>query len=114
MASVDSSQVSRLAADLGAAPVKVAADSTRAVSRSADRTQHDAQRFAPILTGALREGIVVVGEGLTASVVSTAPYADYVEYGTSDTAPQPYMRPAAELAGPRLADDVADAGEHIL
>lgn len=114
MASVDSSQVTALAADLAAAPAKAAAGSTSAVARSAARTKRDAQRFAPVLTGALREGITVIGEGLSATIVSTVRYADYVEYGTSDTAPQPYMRPAADLAGPGLADDVGDAGERIL
>jgi hypothetical protein len=47
-------------------------------------------------------------------VVSTVRYADYVEYGTSDTAPQPYMRPAADLAPGPLSDDLGDAGEDIL
>ena len=47
-------------------------------------------------------------------MVAFAPYAAYVEYGTSDTRPQPFMRPAAELAGPRMEDDAGDAGEDIL
>lgn len=111
---VDSSQVHGLAADLRAAPAKVEAAAVRAVDRSADRVQRDAQRFAPVLTGALRQGIVVDGHGLSVNVISTVSYADYVEYGTSDTAPQPYMRPAADLAVDPLAEDVADAGERIL
>jgi len=112
--SVDSSEVYHLAADLAAAPAKVEAKGVRAVAKSARELRRDAQRFAPVLTGALREGIEVQAHGLTASVVSTVRYADYVEYGTSDTAPQPYMRPAADLAGGPLADDLGDAGEHIL
>lgn len=111
---IDSSEVDHLAADLAAAPARAAAGSTRAVSKSAQRTQRDARRFAPVLTGALREGITVEDAGLEATIVSTVRYAGYVEYGTSDTAPQPYMRPAAELAGGSLADDVGDAGEDIL
>lgn len=110
----DTSEVDRLASDLAAAPAKVTADCAVAVSRSAEELQQDARRFAPVLTGALREGIRVEKAGLSASVVSTVRYADYVEYGTSDTAPQPYMRPAADLAGPRLEDAVGDAAEDIL
>lgn len=111
---VDASQVHHLAADLAAAPAKTEPGFIRSVSHAADRTQRNARRFAPVLTGALREGIVVEGHGLTASVVSTIRYADYVEYGTSDTAPQPYMRPAADLAAGPLADDLGDVGEDIL
>lgn len=111
---IDSSEVNHLAADLAAAPAKVTAGSIAAVSRSAEKTQRDAQRFAPVLTGELREGIQVRLAGLSAAVVSTVRYADYVETGTSDTAPQPYMRPAADLAGPGLENGVGDAGENIL
>jgi HK97 gp10 family phage protein len=114
MASIDASEVYRLAADLAAAPATVEGKSIRAVAKSGRDTQRNAQRFAPVLTGALREGIVVDAAGLSASVVSTMRYADYVEYGTSDTAPQPYMRPAADLAPGPLADDLGDAGEDIL
>lgn len=111
---IDTSEVKHLAADLAAAPAKASAGAARAVTQSAQQVQRDARRFAPVLTGTLREGITVRNAGLSASVSSTAPYADYVEYGTSDTAPQPHMRPAADIAADPLADDVADAGEHIL
>jgi HK97 gp10 family phage protein len=111
---IDASEVNRLAADLAAAPAKVTAKSVVAVDSAAHQTQRAAQRFAPVLTGRLREGIVVEAAGLSASVVSTVRYAEYVEYGTSDTAPQPYMRPAADIASGSLADDLGDAGESIL
>jgi HK97 gp10 family phage protein len=111
---VDSSQVYRLAGDLAAAPAKATVGSVRAVSHSAQRVQRDARRFAPVRTGALRDGIEVTDDGLSSSVVSTVRYADYVEFGTSDTAPQPYMRPAADLAPDPLAEEVANAGEDIL
>jgi HK97 gp10 family phage protein len=110
----DVSEVNHLAADLAAAPAKVEVESVKAVDVAAHRTQRDAQRFAPVLTGRLREGIVVEAAGLSASVVSTAPYSDYQEYGTSKMAPNPFMRPAADLAPGPLADDLGDAGEDIL
>jgi hypothetical protein len=111
----DVSEVNHLAADLAAAPAKVEVESVKAVDVAAHRTQRDAQRFAPVLTGRLREGIVVEAAGLSASVVSTAPYADYQSStAPADTAPKPYMRPAADLAPGPLADDLGDAGEDIL
>lgn len=110
----DSSQVWHLAADLHAAPAKVTAGAVGDVSEAARDLQRNAQRFAPVLTGELREGIVVSGRGLSATVSSTVRYAGYVEYGTSDTAPQPHMRPAAELAAGPLADDLGDTGADIL
>ena len=110
----DMGEVNHLAADLAAAPAKATAGSTRAVTGSAHQTQRDAQRFAPVLTGALRSGIVVKAAGLSAEVVSTAPYSAFNEYGTSVMAPQPFMRPAADIAADPLADDIGDAGEDIL
>jgi HK97 gp10 family phage protein len=114
MVSIDASEVYHLAADLAAAPAKVEGKSAKAVTSTAHSTQRDAQRFAPVLTGRLRESITVRASGLTAEVVADAPYAEYVEYGTSDTAPQPFMRPAADLSSDKLEDGLGDAGEGIL
>lgn len=111
---VDTSQVDHLAADLAAAPAKVAGESVGAVARNARETQRHAQRFAAKLTGFMSEHIEVRAAGLTAEIVSTARYSDYQEYGTSVMAPHPFMRPAADLAAGPLADDLGDAGEDIL
>jgi HK97 gp10 family phage protein len=111
---VDNSQVDHLAADLAAAPAKVAARSTKDMVGTAHATQRRAQQIAPVLTGLLHDSITVAASGLSADVTATARYAVYVEYGTSDTRPQPFMRPAAELAGPRMEGDLGDAGEDIL
>lgn len=55
----------------------------------------DAQRYAPIATGRLRSSIFYIryGEGKY-SIIATAPYAVFVELGTSRMAAQPYLRPA--------------------
>jgi HK97 gp10 family phage protein len=111
---MDAVEVDHLAADLAAGPAKVDARSVKDIARTAQATQRNARRFAPVLTGELRESITVIARGLTADVEATARYAAYVEYGTSDTRPQPFMRPAAELAGQRMEDDASDAGEDIL
>lgn len=119
--SFDVSEVHLLAADLAAAPAKVTAECVGVVTHVADQFKDDARRFAPELTGALRRGIESHAHGLSAEVTASSlaggadrEYSDYVEYGTSDTRPQPYMRPAADLAVQRLADGAGDAGEHIL
>jgi len=116
MASVtfDASEVHRLAADLALAPVHVSAESVEVVAKVARQTQRNAVRFAPHLTGLLESSIEVRTHGLSAEVYTDLRYAGYVEYGTSDTCPQPYMRPAADLAADPLADGLGDAGEDIL
>lgn len=52
---------------------------------AADRIATAAKGFAPVRTGRLRTSIVVGTEDGNAVVRSTAPYAAYVEWGTSDT-----------------------------
>ena len=55
----------------------------------------DAQRYAPVATGVLRSSISYVRKGPGSySIIATAPYAVYVELGTSRMAAQPYLRPA--------------------
>lgn len=110
----DSSEVHALEADLYAAPAEVTAGAVRAVDHNTDLTARDAQGFAPVLTGYLKSRIRATAAGLMGRVVSEADYGGYVEHGTSDTPAQPYMRPAAELAAPRLAEDLGDVGEDIL
>lgn len=117
----DTAEVDRLAADLATAPAKVTAVCVTVVAHVAQQVERDAQRFVPVLTGALHDGISSTAHGLSATISAASlaggavrEYADYVEYGTSDTRPQPFMRPAAELAYGRLADGAGDAGEHIL
>lgn len=70
--------------------------------RVAHDIEADAQRFAPVDTGALRDGIHVEGPtGNTVYVVASrdVPGDDpkvpvYVELGTRHMAAQPYLRPA--------------------
>lgn len=62
---------------------------------------------APVDTGRLRASIQPSSEGVRVGV----PYAGFVEYGTSDTAPQPFAQPAVN----RLADPAArDAGDRVI
>lgn len=66
-----------------------------AIDRVAEQVANDARRLAPIDTGTLRASIHVEksrrGER---DVVASAPYAGYVEVGTSRSRAQPFLRPA--------------------
>lgn len=114
MMGADYTQVDHLAADLAAAPAKVELVSAGAVADTVRHGENDAQRFAPVRTGFLRGNIRGYALGLTGLLISLAKYSEYVEDGTSDTAPQPFMRPAAELMAGRLEKGLGDAGEDIL
>lgn len=57
----------------------------------------EAKRRAPVRTGFLRSKITTKKAGKNAAdVISAAPYAAYVEFGTSKMAPRAHLRPAIE------------------
>jgi hypothetical protein len=62
------------------------------------------RRNAPIRTGALRNSIRPTSDGVVVGV----PYGAYVEYGTGDTAPQPYAVPAMTYIARPAAEDLGD------
>ena|SRR5215217_7511059 len=77
----------------------------------AAKIRDDARLLAPVETGALRRGIVVVNvyDRATRSVVyrvgwrmKDAWYGGLVEMGTEDTPPQPHLRPAAWKNGGKV------------
>lgn len=81
-----------------AATVHAANDAT--VKPLAGQIADDAQRLAPVLTGALMFSIRVehTAGASTAQVVAgggPVDYAAYQEFGTSKMAAQPYLAPAA-------------------
>lgn len=74
------------------------ADATRDM---AEAIKDRAQQLVPVDTGRLRDSIRVNELGPRSYTVGPGDeveYAEYVEYGTSRMAAQPYMRPAIELA----------------
>ena len=77
----------------------------RAAEIAAKEMAAEAQRLAPVKTGRLRESIQVRKLSETAWEVSVeAPYAAFVEYGTSRAAPRPFFRPAYEKVAARYTD----------
>lgn len=64
--------------------------------------QNEARKLAPVDTGRLRASIQHVmgrdGRGPYVDVGTNVEYAPHVEYGTQNSAAQPFMRPALLLA----------------
>ena len=75
----------------------------RAIERRAIRVQSRATELCPVDTGRLRASIHHVlgvdAEGVYADVGSNVEYAAYVELGTRNMDPQPFLRPALDDVG---------------
>lgn len=103
--SIDTADLKALAAELAANAVKVEAIAATNLSEIAQELQADAKSRAPVDTGALRDSIYIRGGKDFRTVGSDIRYARFVEYGTSDTSPQPFMNPAARKAEQSLLDE---------
>lgn len=81
---------------------RIQLDTAADLQRLAIRVQNEARRLAPVDTGRLRSSLQhVMGEDSTgpwADVGTNVVYAPHVEYGTSVSPAQPFMRPALLLA----------------
>lgn len=95
---VDVSEINRFAADLGRLPDRVLPLARAAVQKTCADTKRDAQAFAPVDTGNLRNSITYetheTRDGAWGEVGPTANYGAFVEYGTSRNAPAAFMGPA--------------------
>lgn len=95
----------------------------RAAARGVEIVEQSYSGFVPprskpgeppaIDTGALRDSLRTkrqrVGHWRVIEGGNSAPYAGFLEYGTSKMAARPHMRPMAE----QLADEVADAARIV-
>ena len=97
-------QMYEMAAALRAFPAIARPGLVDALGETIDEAVRIARAKAPVRTGFLRssihgEPVVVRGQwGLLGHLTADAPYATFVEYGTSRMAPQPFLEPAAEQA----------------
>lgn len=104
----DASEVYALALHLERASGQVGGGVASELRKAGQEVEKDAKSLAPVDTGALRDSISTNAEGdgrfalMTVEVGPTVDYARLVEYGTSDTSPQPFMRPAFEKATSKL------------
>ncbi len=97
------SEVNKLAADLAGSAAAAERASSVALTVVAAKFASAARAAAPIDTGALRSSIVVSGDGDERIIAATDEAASFVEFGTSDTAPQPFMWPQVPAATRALA-----------
>jgi HK97 gp10 family phage protein len=76
------------------------------VNSAAESCASLARQLAPVDTGFMRDNIAVTEvsskTGLHATVKSQADYSVFVEYGTVNQDPQPFMTPAFESARHQL------------
>ena len=94
--------LARLATSLAVAPGAVTVAMRAMIRTEAHRTANDAKATVAKLTGATAAGINVHEYAASVAVVASDEASFYLEYGTSDTAPQPFMRPAGARAEARI------------
>jgi HK97 gp10 family phage protein len=76
---------------------------SQALGETAQESASIARQLSPVDTGQLRDSIFYEQEGeLRFAVGAAADYAQFVEEGTVYQEPQPFLRPAVELARKNL------------
>lgn len=118
---VDTSEVELLAADLAVASTEGVEAMRTVISQGARDTVNQMKNEAPSDSGRLRRSISyrLDDDRLGAEVGPTAtdskgrPYPFFVEYGTSDTAPDPFVRRTAGWVERTLPKRAADAIEGL-
>lgn len=99
---VDLSEVAELATELGEAGAKATGASSADMTKIAAQLRDDASAAVAVLTGATK-GSIRVQDGDGYRIVKADDEAAFpLEFGTSDTAPQPFMWPQAPAAAERL------------
>lgn len=100
----------QLKAKLAALPGQIETGGRVAIVESTQAVKQDARRDVPRRTGRLHDAIDAEMEddlnGAVGVDPATADYGEFVEFGTSKMAAQPFMTPAAELERARLPERV--------
>lgn len=79
----------------------------QAVEAAARRIEGAAKGNAPVDTGTLRNSITVENSGTARRKIGpTVDYGVFVELGTKNDRPQPYLKPAFDAVAPRLIDEL--------
>lgn len=103
---IDASELTNFAHELKAHVAKHPAMAKAIVKKTAKDIEASAKAIAPVDTGNLRNSIktsdlrTVSQSAPSAEVRASAIYAQYLEFGTSRMAPQPFMGPAASKHEP--------------
>lgn len=100
-------EFARYARDLARAAVGIEDMAEAAERRTAQGAAQTARDIAPEKTGEMKRKIRVVKRRAGGWAVESPDVAAvFQEFGTSDMAPNPSIRPAIEVWGPRLVHDV--------
>lgn len=80
----------------------------RVVKSNGAQLTRNAQRLAPVDTGALKNSILqkIEGGGLASRSSAGMHYANYVEKGTRFMSAQPYMKPSFDLQAPMFIKEL--------
>lgn len=109
--SVDVSELRALAADFASVPERFEPGARRVIAAGATGTVTDARALVDIYSGDLYAsiGVDLDPDGLGFTAGPTAAHGVYHEFGTSDTAAEPYMLPAFDGQVDRMVDGLGDA-----
>ncbi|MDU5415578.1 MAG: HK97 gp10 family phage protein [Cutibacterium avidum] len=99
---VDTSQLNRLATDLGKTGYKATKKASQAVRKTALDVERIGKRRCPVDTGATRESIHTTASAgdMAAEIGPTTTYAPFLEWGTRHMEARPFMRPALDDVTP--------------
>ena len=95
-------------------PAALQRTAAEAALASARRGAELARSLAPVDSGALRSSIHAQKQGPGAAVIAGARHAAFVEYGTSCSAPRPYMLPMAREMRGEFVEEMIQAAREVL
>ena len=107
------SEFDRYADDLRRAAEGLDEEAEAAVMRVARTALRTAQTKAPVDTGTLLRDLRIVRRGSVVAIESSVPYAPFVEYGTSNMAPHPYIGPAFAQGAVNLVREVEEIRDDV-
>ena len=121
MAEFDTSELRKLAADLGSVGPRVGAKAAKALRGSAGRVEKAGAAAAPRgatgnLSGSVGVDLYGMGNsaGMTAVVGPAEFYGRFVEHGTARMPARPFMGPAFTAEEPRLVEALSAVAEEVL
>lgn len=114
MVEVDVSEVKAWERVLSRAGVDIVRVNEEALTEAAKQLKADAQRDAPVRTGALRRSIRVYAGKEWRRVGSPLRQGFFQEFGTSKMSPQPWLFANAERAGSAVEKQLTVGGVKVL
>jgi HK97 gp10 family phage protein len=110
------SDLNRLEVDLLGAGFAVAQGASKIVRKGGQDVVRDAQAFAVVRTGAMKNsvGVDYGFDGLSFEAGPTVSYAPYIEFGTSRIAPRAFMGPAFDRNVPQIVAELGLLGGSVL